>query len=321
MEVKVIDQNIIHLYFKDGEATFVDDGNGACPHDHCEDLANNDYVPFGNPLNTANAQNNGNYSISSSDDANFSSGVNPTSIYRKSKMANMVWRAWTGSDYSYDWGLEHQVFLSLPQGLEHGKTYTIAINDNTETDQTSITFTYDIFETRSEAIKVNVVGYDDSDAIKAADLYYWMGDGGDRDFSSFQGNKVYLVNTATDQTTEVSTVSFGANEGTETRHGHQMLKSDVWHVDFTGFNTPGTYKLAIEGIGCSDEFTISSDIYRDPYMVSVQGFFYMRIGQTDYAAGKPVPRKPLWIPDSDPANSQALLAVGDFYTSECRNRL
>ena len=129
MEVKVIDQNIIHLYFKDGEATFVDDGNGACPHDHCEDLANNDYVPFGNPLNTANAQNNGNYSISSSDDANFSSGVNPTSIYRKSKMANMVWRAWTGSDYSYDWGLEHQVFLSLPQGLEHGKTYTIAIND------------------------------------------------------------------------------------------------------------------------------------------------------------------------------------------------
>ena len=39
---------------------------------------------------------------------------------------------------------------------------------------------------------VNLVGYAPDAAHKAADLYHWMGDGGARDYSSFEGNTVYV---------------------------------------------------------------------------------------------------------------------------------
>jgi len=51
----------------------------------------------------------------------------------------------------------------------------------------------------------------------------------------------------------------------EMRHNHQMLRTNVWKADFTGFHTAGTYRLAVEDIGCSDDFTISDNIYYEPF--------------------------------------------------------
>ena len=93
VELTVLDKNYIQLYFRDGETTFKDDGKGKCPHDHCEDLANNDYVAFGQKLNTTAVQVNNNFTITSSDDGTFSTGLNPEEIYRKSKLTAMTWRS------------------------------------------------------------------------------------------------------------------------------------------------------------------------------------------------------------------------------------
>lgn len=304
--VTVLDKDYIHLVFIDGDATFVDDANGNCPHDHCEDLSNNDVVWYGAALSTINSQNNSTYSITSSDDGNYSSAKQPTDVHRKSKLHGMVQRPWINNDYTYDFPFEHHVFLKLPNSLVQGDSYTIAINGNTNTDQTSVTFTYDIYNTRSEAVKVNVVGYTKSNTVKAADVYYWMGDGDARDYSSFIGNKIYLYNVGTQNAVEVGALSFGKNEATEQTHGHKMLMSDTWNADFTGNYAEGTYKLAIEGIGCSDEFEISDEVYKEPFGVSVLGFFYMRIGQ-DNLEMTPVPRRPLYIPNSSPANCKVYL--------------
>ncbi|MCI0512234.1 glycoside hydrolase family 9 protein, partial [candidate division KSB1 bacterium] len=64
---------------------------------------------------------------------------------------------------------------------------------------------------------------------------------------------------------------------------------------------PGTYRLAVEGVGCSQDFEIRDNIYHDPFKVSVMGYFYMRIGQ-DNLNLTPVPRRPLYIQDQDPPN-------------------
>jgi hypothetical protein len=40
------------------------------------------------------------------------------------------------------------------------------------------TFTYDIFTSKTDAIKINIAGYVSSPSIKAADVYMWLGDGG-----------------------------------------------------------------------------------------------------------------------------------------------
>ena len=204
--------------------------------------------------------------------------------------------------------------------MQQGNKYTLNINSATNSDKQSVTFTYDIFNMRSEAVKVNVVGYTQSESIKAADVYMWLGSTGgnsesvSRDYSSFEGNKVYIYNIDTKQSTEVGTVKFWKNKATETTHGHKMLQTDVWNADFTSFNTPGNYRLAIDGIGCSDDFVINNDVYRDPFAISLQGFFYMRIGQ-DNLDMSPVPRRPLWIPNTSPSNTKVYMTTVSPYES------
>ena len=114
--------------------------------------------------------------------------------------------------------------------------------------------------------------------MKSADLYMWLGDGGGRDYSSYVGKKV---------------IALQRRHRREARRRHRLLleeaaaaisanwnltRSDVWNCDFSSFTGTGTYRLAIEGVGCSPDFQISRDVYYEPFKTSVRGFFYMRIG-------------------------------------------
>jgi len=309
--VKVVDKDMLMLYFKDGDAEFLDDASGANPYDHSVTASQNQIVYYGTTLNTTNATTNSNYSIKSSADANFgATGVQPTSIFRRSKICGMSQENWNTStnDFDYDYAFEHSIFIQLPSSLKQGVEYTIDINSNTNTDKTTYTFTYDIYNTKSESIKVNLVGYSEDDAVKAADLYMWLGDGGQRDFSTYVGNKVYVYDVNSSTATEVGTVQFWKNEAAETTHGHHPIRSDVWNVDFTGFNTPGTYRLVVEGVGCSEDFEIKSDVYYEPFKVSTKGFYYMRIG-ADHMSMTPVPRRPVYIPDVSPADCKVYITT------------
>lgn len=312
VQVKVLDQNYLMVHFIDGEVTFVDDGVGPGAYTNIyHDINNNNVVRYGTALNTSNASNTANWRIKSSDDPNYgTTGLVPLNCYRKSKLNGMFEGNWNSSiaDYDYDHTLEHSIFLRLPQSLVQGKTYTLEINSNTNTDVTSSTLVFNIFTNQSEAIHVNLVGYSAAPSIKAADLYYWLGDGGARDYSSFVGKKVYLYNVNTQTSQEVSSVVFGVNNGTDVG-GYYLVNSNTWKADFSGFNTPGTYRLAIEGVGCSQDFVINNGVYFDPFMVGVKGYFYMRIGQAAHPSGTPVPRQPLFIPNSNPSNTKVYLTT------------
>jgi endoglucanase len=157
-------------------------------------------------------------------------------------------------------------------------------------------------------VHVNVVGYLNDASIKAADVYIWMGDGGARNYSAFVGNKVYIYNVETLAAQQVGAVAFWKNKGTTDVGWFDLTASNVWTADFTGFNTPGTYRIAIEGIGCSENFEIRKDIYFEPFRVSTLGYFYMRIGQ-DNLNMTPVPRRPLYIPTVSPANTKVYITT------------
>lgn len=313
VEVKVVDKDHIMLYFLDGEISYPENltqlGTRAYTNNTSAD--DNALVTYGTALNTTNAATVANWTIKSSDDANFgTAGKNPTNIYRKSKLSGVSQEAWNTAtnDYNYDWAYEHTIFLKLPFSMVQGKTYTVQLNANINSDVNTKTFTYDIFSSKSEAIKVNIAGYLSSPSIKAADVYMWMGDGGARDYTSFQGNKVYIYNVQSGVSTEVGTLSYWKAAAAEFSDGHQMIRSAVWKADFTGFNTPGTYRLAVAGIGCSEEFTISADAYLNPFKVSTLGFFYMRIGESANGTS-PVPRRPLWIPNTSPTNCEVIITT------------
>lgn len=311
--VHVIDQDYLMIHFVDGEVLFHENTSGPCAYDHCTEPGDNSVASYGDPLNVDVATSTSSWQITSADDAAYESSIEPTNCYRKSKLNGMAQLEWNGSigDYNYDYTMEHWIYLALPSPLTQGSTYTVRIDSATNTDITAYTFTYDIFNSRSEAVHVNLSGYRPDSAIHAADLYHWMGDGESRDYSNFEGNTVYLYNVDTQATQEVGQVAFWQQSEVELSL-HNFTQSSVWNADFTGSYEPGVYRLAIEGVGASQNFVLGETALYEPYRVSTLGFFYMRIGQ-DSMDMDPVPRRPLWIPGEDPADCSVVVTDMDPY--------
>ena len=128
-------------------------------------------------------------------------------------------------------------------------TYTVTVGSVTNASPTTGSVTFDIYNTRSEAVHVNLVGYVAATDHKAADLYAWLGNGGARDYTPFEGSTVYLYNVGTGQATPVGMVTFWKPSGSDVFF-YNLTRSAVWNVDFPGFTSPGTYRLAVQGVGC-----------------------------------------------------------------------
>ncbi|MBN1761150.1 MAG: hypothetical protein JW863_22670 [Chitinispirillaceae bacterium] len=317
-QLGILDQNTLMVHFLDGEVTHRDDGIGpnAFTNNYHEDDIDTvkTYTPY---LNVTEAQRDENWTLVSSDDEEFGNpGIHPSDCYRKTKLNGHAEREWRGSDFVYESTYEHTLYLTFTGTLKQGKSYTLSVADTVNSDKASATITFDIFQSRSEAIHVNLVGYDPDPSGKSADVYCWMGDGGTRDYSAFEGNTVFLYDTVSKESANVGTVTFWKESAANDVGGYNLIRSSVWNADFPNFNRPGVYRLAIEGIGCSQDFTIAEDIYFNPFMVGVQGFFYMRIGQDSTAGIRPVPRRPLYIPGVFPPSTKVYLTTMTPYHPE-----
>jgi hypothetical protein len=315
VELQVLDQDILVLYFQDGEVEYVDDGQGpgAFGGHHSGEADNSYVVAFAPALDLVQATDAGKWTLTSSDDERYGqAGVSPQAVYRKSRVNGMSYTGWdpVTSDHGFDYTHEHFIYLRLPFSMQQGKTYTVEMDESINAETSTASITFDIFNCPSKALHTNLVGYMSSSRIKAADLYHFMGDGGNRDYSDLSGNTVYIYNVETRESQPVGSVAFWMENKTETNHN--LTGSDVWTVDFTGFTQPGTYRLAVQGVGCSQDFEIRDDIYHDPFKVAVMGYFYMRIGQ-DNLDMTPVPRRPLFIPDQSPANCTVYITDMDPY--------
>jgi endoglucanase len=312
--LKAVDKDYLMVDFKDGDVCFVDDGLGTYAFTGEHQTSNNYAVNYGTALSTTNAVNTANWTIKAAADSHYgTTGLHPSNCYRKSKMNGMAEMDWNstvvpGGDWNYTYTMDHTIFMQLPYPLTQGITYTVEVNANTYSDVTSRNLTFDIYNSPSEAIHVNLVGYLDDNSVKAVDLYQYMGNGGTRNYSSFVGKKVYIYNVNTSATQEVGTVAFWKASATEMIHWN-LTGSNVWKADFTGFNTPGTYRVAIEDVGCSENFEIKADAYFEPFRVSTIGYFYMRVGQETNAPGMPVPRRPLYIPYVSPAATRVYITT------------
>jgi endoglucanase len=312
--MKVLDKDYLQVYFQDGDACFMDTGTGSKAYTGDHYYGWDSVVSYGSALNTTNAVATANWTIKSSSDANYgTTGLHPTNCYRKSKLNGMSEKEWNNlpypnGDYNYDYTMEHTVYLKLPYSMVQGTSYTIDVNSNTNSDVLSRAITFDIFNSPSEAVHVNLVGYLADTSIKAVDLYIWMGDGSARDYSTFVGKKVYIYNVNTSASQQVGTVALWKNSAPDVG-GFNLTMSNVWKADFTGFNTPGTYRIAIEGVGCSENFEIKKYAYFEPFRVSTIGYFYMRIGEDSNYLGMPVPRRPLYIPNVSPSNTKVYITT------------
>jgi hypothetical protein len=293
VDVRPVDEQHLMLRFLDGEVDYKDDGEGPTAFKGHESGQDAVVVRHGEPLNATKAAASDSYTISSGNDPNYSKSLQPASVNRKSKVDGID-RKWPEANYV----LEHTIFLELPHKLVNGSKYSLTIAPATNSDRKKNEFQFDVFKSVTEAIHVNIIGYNpDITAVKSADLYMWMGDGGARDYSDYEGRKVMLYNVDTGASHDVGKVSPGTATGKDLQ-GRDVLKSKVWNCDFSAFTGTGRFRLAIDGIGASPDFEIRKDIYYEPFKTSVRGFFYMRIGMDKNF--NPPPRQPRFIPDVDP---------------------
>ncbi|HCY42530.1 MAG TPA: glycosyl hydrolase family 5 [Prolixibacteraceae bacterium] len=294
VELKIVDKDYLLVIFRDGEVLYRDNATGPSAytgHDYAP--GDDSLVAYGKELNTEIASKLSSWTIISSGDKSYGiTGKSPVAVHRKSKILN--------TDEKFNYKLDHWMFLKLPSALKEGQTYTLKIANATEADETEKQVTFDVTQSMSEAIHININGYTTKSLVKSADLYLWLGDGGQRDYKSFEGKKVWIYNVATKKKQEVGRVKFWkSSESKDEAEKRNLTGSDVWNVDFTGFSSPGKYRLVVEGVGCSMDFEIKDDIYFEPYKTSVRGYYYMRVGE-DRMDLTPVPRRPLFIPEVDP---------------------
>ena len=294
MGLKVIDKDYLMLHFRDGEVHYRDNATGPSAFlGHSFSEGDDTLFVFGQRMDVAAAQRAALWQISSVDDKAFAT-AQPVAVWRKSKPMNI--------DHTLTSELDHWLFLQLPRSMKQGCTYKVAIPASIGSLQTEASVRFDVWKTQSEALHVNIIGYAPSESTHAADLYQWLGDGGQRDYKAWEGRSVWLYNVNTGKKQNAGTVKFWkqASEADQEAGGKHLIATDVWNIDFKAAR-PGCYRLVVEDVGCSMDFEIRDDIYYEPYRYSVRGYYYMRLGEPiDPAHVSPVPRQPQFIPETDP---------------------
>lgn len=218
------------------------------------------------------------YSLSSPDDPAFNNGMKPLAVYRKSKPEETA----PPDKYVYT----HYVYLKFPRPLVQGKSYTV----NTGTlaaNMNDCAFIFNFRTIRSDAVKVNQLGYQPASDVKYGYISQWMGDGGGADLSMYTDKPFHILDARTGVTAFTGAVRLRSasdhddmlkgNTDLFAPHGN-MSNADVYECDFSAFTTPGEYVLAVENMGHSYRFLIHEDAYRMAFYHSLRGLWHQRAG-------------------------------------------
>ncbi|MFZ4506468.1 MAG: cellulase N-terminal Ig-like domain-containing protein [Fimbriimonas sp.] len=298
VEVLPVSDQIIALHFNEGYVI----------HHKAGQKRGDEQVVI-DPLDVGKAILPGTYSLTGTDPA-YATAAKPTWVGRKSKGSDFAWFVdrWMGDHAENDRPdhvKEHWIYLSLPRPLKSGQTYTLGTSTLAKTGSVT-NFTFDERKLRSDSVHVNLLGYVPSAPAKFGYLYQWLGDKGGADFSKWVGKKFWLVDTATNQNAFEGKVAFRKSKDTvetqqvsETPKGN-FQQADVYECDFSSFSKPGSYVLAVEGVGRSFPFRVNADVYREAFRVTTRGLFHNRSGvelkkaNTDWT--RPAPHNPLITP-------------------------
>ncbi len=313
IELRPVDEQILMVAFKDGEVLYRDDASGPSAYTGHDFAAGDDrLVSYGAPLDATVAADPRAWTVASADDPTYGpEGRSPAAVHRKAKVNN--------ADHAWNYRLDHWLFLRLDRPLRPGARYTVRIDPRTGTDTPEAALTFDLGAARSEAIHVNLLGFRPDSPVKAADLYLWLGDGGPRDYTDFVGRTAWLHDLRSGERHRVGAVKFWQKSSAHDAGGRNLTGSPVWTADFSGFDRPGTYRLVIDGVGCSADFEIRDDLWFAPFKTSVRGYYYMRIGEPRGTLA-PVPRQPRFLPGEDPAGFTVYLTDLDPFDAVWKAR-
>ena len=210
------------------------------------------------------------YRITSSEDTTYSSTLNPSTVYRKSKPTDM---ARVGQS-KFEFPMAHTLYLKLPSALKAGKTYQVSFPGG---GIEPLSFKYDPTASRTEAVHVSHIGFAPQETAKVAFLSTWMGSGGRLEYGADLRFSVIDEKTNRKVFTGKTQLSRTSLENEDPR-SRNYTNTDVYLIDFTPVQAAGKYRVCVEAIGCSLSFQISPDVWKNAFYTSARGLYHQRSG-------------------------------------------
>jgi endoglucanase len=215
------------------------------------------------------------YAITSADDPSYSAPRPPSRVTRY--LVSLGGRRVRGGGPIH---YAHYSYLEMPQPLQNGKSYTIALGNGKK-----VTFLYDEMRTVSRAIKVNQVGYLPDAGQKFAYLGAYLQEFGPHDFSYAKEFKV--VSAKTGDVVLTGEVRLrernprfaprpGKDDDPQTRP--LICGEDVYEMDLGGLKDEGEFFISIPGVGRSWTFRHAADAYAEAFYVACRGLYHQRCG-------------------------------------------
>lgn len=202
-----------------------------------------------------------------------------------SRKSNILDTAETGF-YDFTFRTVQNVFFELSSPLSVNDTVEISYND---TDFDAVTGSYQPDQTISEAIHVNLTGYDPDDAIKTAFLSSWNGfqvdpdpantSGGIEKPQSYATGLDYdVINEATGNVVLSGQTELAQGIGDGSNWWLNYQRADLFSMDLSGLTQEGTYHVVVDGVGRSESFDVSGTHWNDLFDTSFSGFYHQRSG-------------------------------------------
>ncbi len=235
-------------------------------HDH---LVTYEHL-IGDPLQTEYANWLGNFQISSKADPNFAKPVKPENLFRKSKPDD-----WEQPQKRFT--MTHRIYLQLSHPLVPGKDYTVDFGSLNVTESAK-SFTFSPSRQTTEAVHISQVGYRPDDPFKRAYLSCWRGTGGNQDYQL--PLKFHVIDTQSGTSVFNGPVRLGrlSSEPEHMVREENFVKADVYWMDFSSLSKPGSYRVVVDGIGCSFDFPIAADVWDKAFKLQMRGLVNERSG-------------------------------------------
>lgn len=214
------------------------------------------------------------WAISSASDPAYATPTVPGKVSRKSKPVDWRFGGWVG-----DFAMRHIVYLQLPRPLTEGETYRLdcaRINLRGPAHE----FTYAPSTTWSEAVHNCQIGFRPDDPVKRGFVSVWLGTGGTHHYAEGLGFAVLDDATGTEVFRGKLAMAYSADqpESLWVKEPRNWNYTDVLRADFAEVTRPGTYRLHVDGVGCSYPFRIADDVWEKAFLVQMQGFYNQRSG-------------------------------------------
>lgn len=225
----------------------------------------------GKPLDTRWADTPTHYRLQSPDDGEFEEARRPVRVHRKSKPTNMARIGY----WDFEAPVVHQIYLEFDHKLKGGRSYALSFAGKAFP---TLRFRHDPFTRRSESVHVSHLGFHPDDPVKRGYLSMWLGNGGRHRLETLSTFHVVDVDAKRTVIKELISPAKSATQRNEDAYARNYNGTDVYSFDFTGLDQPGTYRIYVEGIGCSYPFTIGATVWRDAFIVAARGLYHQRSG-------------------------------------------